>query len=264
MPVPLADTVPPRPPGLIRDYVRHVGGNPRAYKGIVPPHFFPQWGFPLLSRLLEGLPYDLTRVLNAGASFEVRKPLPAGEPLMLKASLDQIDDNERRVLIVQRLETGTESAPDALVATVTAVLPRKRKGEKKDDKKDKARNAVPIGAREIARWRIPADAGLEFAVLTGDFNPIHWIPAAARAAGFKNCILHGFSCIARTVESLNQDLWLGDIHRLARFEARLTRPLVLPARVSVYIDGKGGVFVGDAPGATAYLMGQYAEKEEGA
>jgi len=39
---------------------------------------------------------------------------------------------------------------------------------------------------------------------------------------------------------------------------------VVPARVGVYIDGTGGVFVGDAPGSAAYLVGRYREKEEGA
>ncbi len=212
--VPLADTVAPRHPDLIRDYVRHVGGNPSAYRGFVPPHLFPQWGFPLMSRLLEELPYDMTKLLNAGAAFEVRQPLPADEPLMLRASLEKLDDNGRRVLIEQRLETGTESAPDALVATVTAILPLKRKKEEGKGKEKRERPAVPLGAREIAQWRLPAGAGLDFALLTGDFNPIHWVPAAARAARFKNCILHGFSCIARAVESLNQDLWLGDAGRL--------------------------------------------------
>ena len=39
---------------LIRDYIRHVGGDPAWYRGRVPPHFFPQWGFPLGARALEG------------------------------------------------------------------------------------------------------------------------------------------------------------------------------------------------------------------
>ena len=30
-------------------------------------------------------------------------------------------------------------------------------------------------AREVQRTRLRADAGLGFAKLTGDFNPIHWL-----------------------------------------------------------------------------------------
>src|SRR3970282_2302893 len=55
----IVDTVPPLPADLIRDYLRHVGGDPAAYRGQVPPHLFPQWGFPLAARTLRGLPYPL-------------------------------------------------------------------------------------------------------------------------------------------------------------------------------------------------------------
>ncbi len=58
--------LPPRPDGLVRDYIRHVGGSPSAYKGTVPFHLFPQWAFPILGKTLKGIPYDLVRVMNAG------------------------------------------------------------------------------------------------------------------------------------------------------------------------------------------------------
>src|SRR5262245_3996267 len=65
-PAEIVHTVSPRPASLVRDYIRHVGGDPAAYRGSVPPHLFPQWSFPVASRLLAGLPYPLERVLNAG------------------------------------------------------------------------------------------------------------------------------------------------------------------------------------------------------
>src|SRR5262245_21179252 len=83
-PIPSAEiheTILPRPNDLVRDYVRNVGGDPSAYKGIVPPHLFPQWGFPLQARTLEGLPYPLVRVLNGGCRLEMNAPLPADQPL---------------------------------------------------------------------------------------------------------------------------------------------------------------------------------------
>ena len=43
----IRQTLPPRPASLVRDYIKHVGGDPSAYKGVLPPHLFPQWGFPL-------------------------------------------------------------------------------------------------------------------------------------------------------------------------------------------------------------------------
>src|SRR3954452_1218751 len=70
-------TYPPRNPELVRDYIRHVGGDPASYRGTLPPHFFPQWGFGLGGQALEGVPYPMSRVLNGGCNLEMRAPLPA-------------------------------------------------------------------------------------------------------------------------------------------------------------------------------------------
>ena len=48
--------VPPLPRALVDDYVRYVGGDPRAYRDELPPHLFPQWCLPVLARTLESLP----------------------------------------------------------------------------------------------------------------------------------------------------------------------------------------------------------------
>jgi hypothetical protein len=111
--------------------------------------------------------------------------------------------------------------------------------------------------KELARWNLGTHVGLEFAKLTGDFNPIHWIPPAARANGFRNVINHGFSTMARAIEGLNRSLFSGDVSRLEAIDVKFTKPLVLPAKVGLYIDDDR-VFVGDAPGGPAYLVGTYS------
>src|SRR5688572_10439705 len=125
-PIPSAEiheTIAPRPSDLLRDYVRHTGGDPSAYKGIVPPHLFPQWGFPLTARTLDGLPYPLVRVLNGGCRLQMNAPLPADQPLEVRARLEDIDDNGRRAVIHQRIVTGTLEVPDAVVADLYAIVP---------------------------------------------------------------------------------------------------------------------------------------------
>lgn len=247
-------TVPPLPPDLIDDYVRHVGGDPRAWRGLVPPHLFPQWAFPLAARTLDGLPYPLLRVVNGGCRMHVRAPLPAGEPLEVRAHLHAVDDDGRRVILEQRVITGTRSAPDALCADFQAIVPLS--GAPGAPREKKPRPIVPAEAREIARFRLAADAGLSFAKLTGDFNPIHWVPAYARASGFPRPILHGFATFARAAEGLVRNLFAGDVHALALLEARFVRPLVLPADVGLYVHG-ADVFMGDLPGGPAFMSGRF-------
>ncbi|HZO16682.1 MAG TPA: MaoC/PaaZ C-terminal domain-containing protein [Polyangiaceae bacterium] len=248
----LVHAVSPRPKALVRDYIRHVGGDPSAYRGTLPAHLFPQWSFALATRVLEGLPYPLERVLNAGCRMDIRAPLAADQSLTVRVRLESIDDDGRRALLCTRVVTGTADEPDALVAHLYALVPLARGS---GSKKESAR--VPDDARELAYFRIGADAGLSFAKLTGDFNPVHWVPAYARAFGFPACILHGFSTMARAIEGLNRGLFSGNVQALSMIDVRFTRPLVLPASVGLYVKSDE-VFVGDAPGARAYLTGRFS------
>jgi acyl dehydratase len=261
--------IPPRPADLVRDYIRHTGGDPTAYKGLVPPHLFPQWGFPLSARTLDGIPYPLVRVLNGGCRLEMFGPLPVNEPLLVRARLEDIDDNGRRALIHQRIVTGTEAFPDAVVAHVYAVVPL---GTSKSKSKSNGSNGssngaptseskretvrIPMDAEELQRWRLGPQAGLDFAKLTGDFNPVHWIRPYAKAFGFRSTILHGFATMARTIEGLQRTVFSGSVHALRAVDVKFTKPLLLPAKVGLYVRGDE-VWVGDAPGGPAYLTGSF-------
>lgn len=250
-------TVGPRSPRLLADAVRWSGGNPRAWKGVVPPYLFPQWGFPLMGQTLTGIPYPLAKVLNQGCHFEVRAPLPAGEPLQLSARLEAVEASPHKARIHQRLVTGTPSVPEALVADVYSVVPL---GRRPGGGRRRARPSVPESARLLARVRLGADAGLDFARLTGDFNPVHWVGPYARAAGFRSCILHGFATLAIAVERTIQTRWSGDVSRLAAVDVRFVRPLVLPATVGVFLASTDDplvsrVAVGVAPGGPAFMLG---------
>lgn len=247
-------TIAPRPPALVRDFLRHVGGDPGAWRGELPPHLFPQWIFPVAEKTLRGVAYPLFKMVNGGCRLEVRGRLPIDEPLRVAARLEEIDDNGRRAILHQRVATGTEVDPELVVAHVYEVVPLG--GGSKESKKKKERPRVPRGARELAYWRLPRDAGLSFAALTGDFNPVHWLPPYARAFGFRAPILHGFATMTRTFEGLGRGLLSGDVRRLTALDARFTKPLVLPARVGLYVEGEGA-FVGEAPGGPAYLTATY-------
>jgi len=249
--------VAPRSDKLIDDYIRHVGGSTSAYRKIVPAHLFPQWGFPLIARTLDDIPYDLTKVLNGGVRMEINADIPRGEPLHLSACLESIDDNGSRAVLKQRLVTGTASEPEALVSYLYAIVPLKKKGDKKKAKRD--RPSVHLDDREIGAWKLGPKAGWEFAVLTGDFNPVHWVPPYAKAAGFKSTILHGFSTLARSIETLNKNVWSGDRRWLKTVDVKFVKPLLLPNRVHVF-HGPGRFSVGDAPGGPAYLTGEYTSE----
>ncbi|MCB9663277.1 MAG: hypothetical protein H6732_04130 [Alphaproteobacteria bacterium] len=248
----------PPPADLVADYVRHVGGTPSAWRGRVPHHLFPQWAFPLMSETLTQVPYDVSKLLNGGCTITANAPLPADRPWRLTACLSEVDDDERRAIFTQRITTGPEDEPEALVAEVRVILPKHSKGPKGPKPPPQV---VPVDAHELAWWRLPATAGRDFAVLTGDFNPIHWIPPAARAAGFKRCILHGFSTLARSIEGLRAARFQGDPDAFSQVDARFARPVLLPGEVGLYVDDATRSFwVGAAHGAPAALLGSFVPR----
>ena len=246
--------VPPRPDALIDDFIRWSGGDVRAWRGFVPPALFPQWGFPLLGQTLTSINYPLAKVLNGGCKVVSHQPIPRGIELHLDAFLSAIDDNGSRAILTQRLITSDPAGTALCTADVQMVIPLG--GSKNKSKKTRRPVVVPLSAKPIADWRIPADSGLSFACLTGDFNPIHWLTPYAKIAGFGKRILHGFGSLTGALERIRRCRWGGDIHKPGSFEVRFTRPLKVPNRVCIYTCGDD-FYVGHAPGSRAYLKGSF-------
>lgn len=238
------------PADLVDSYVAWADGEAQLYRHELPPSFFPQWGFPLLSRTLEGLPYRLSAVLNQGCRVEVRGAVPRGVPLRLQARLESVEEEETKIRLDQKLVTGTAADPELHVAHVFAVIPKAR-GKKADRRADDTRTFRTVGS-----WTAAPLDGLRFGVLTGDMNPIHWLPPYARLAGFPRQILHGFGTLARTWEILRRTSG----QPLRGIDVRFLRPLVLPARVDVEVSAgapKDEVPFRVTGGETLYAAGQF-------
>ncbi len=246
--------VPPRSDALIDDFVKWSGGDVRAWRGFVPPALFPQWGFPLLGQTLTSINYPLAKVLNGGCKVVSHRPIPRGIDLQLDAFLSEIDDNGRRAILTQRLITSDPDGERLCTADVQMIIPLAT--SKPKTKSSRSPVVVPLDAKPVSDWRIPADSGLGFACLTGDFNPIHWLTPYAKIAGFGKRILHGFGSLTSAMERIRRSQWGGDIHRPGTFEVRFTRPLKVPNKVCIYTCGDD-FYVGHAPGSRAYLKGRF-------
>lgn len=214
------ETLPPVPAELAARYAEWSGAPAGRYTDVVPPHMVSYWGVSLLTRLSAQVPYSLLKVVNQGCRIQTRQPLPLGEPIEVSGRLASIQNDGRRIRVALQLEAGTASVPDAQSIELMLAVPL-------DSPKAPARSgeAHPEPAFETAgRWSADAYDGVKFAVLTGDFNPIHTLWPVARRTRHRACILHGFGILARSYETiLNYGVAIED------FDVRFIKPVCLPA-----------------------------------
>ena len=243
--------IPPRDPQLVDDLIKFAGGNPENYKNHLPAYFFPQWNVPLLAKTIKYLPYNLTKIMNAGCKITINEPLKLSLPLKNQARLESIDENKSRVLIKQSLTIGHEKAPESVVVEQSTIILKSAKsgGKKKP-------LLIPIDVTEIGRINLGKKSGLNFALLTGDFNPLHWITPYAKAFGYSSPILHGFATMALAIEQLNKNVLGNDPSLLREIDVKFSRPLRLPAKVAFFIKDDT-VYVGYGPGSKPFLVGTF-------
>ncbi|MEM7181471.1 MAG: MaoC/PaaZ C-terminal domain-containing protein [Spirochaetota bacterium] len=254
-------TIQPLNERLVAEYISHVGGKKGNYKNTIPFHFFPHWLVPVLSDTMAEIPFSMLKIINGGCSVKINQPLHFGEKLLVKARLENIDVGDTRVIIKQKAITETNTKPNALVVEQTTIIPLAKNGNKKSTKKkDSDDKTIPVAVTEIGSFYAVANAGWEFALLTGDVNPLHWLQPYANASGFKRPILHGYSSFARTMEQLNRNLFSGDTSTLQAVEVKFVAPFYLPGEARVFIDNTGQFYAGNVPGGIAYLKGSYTTK----
>ena len=77
-----------------------------------------------------------------------------------------------------------------------------------------------------AIWRVPRNVGRRYAAVSGDVNPIHLNPLAARLFGFRRAIAHGMWLKARCLAAFE-----GRLPDALTVEVEFKSPLLLPSTV---------------------------------
>ncbi|MGH8971480.1 MAG: MaoC family dehydratase [Actinomycetes bacterium] len=81
-------------------------------------------------------------------------------------------------------------------------------------------------ARPGILWRVAGDTGRRYAAVSGDMNPIHLNPLAAKAFGFPRTIAHGMWAKARCLAALE-----GRLPDAVEVDVEFRKPLLLPSAV---------------------------------
>jgi len=111
-----------------------------------------------------------------------------------------------------------------------------------------------------AHWTLPADLGRRYAAVSGDLNPIHLNPLAARAFGFPRTIAHGMWTHARVLAALE-----GRVAPRHTVAVSFRKPVLLPSTVAFRArpTPEGHVFaVTDRGGEREHLVGSVHALED--
>lgn len=103
---------------------------------------------------------------------------------------------------------------------------------------DRPLGGLAVPDRASALVRVPSDEGRRYAAVSGDVNPIHLTPLAAKAFGFPRAIAHGMWTHARSLAALE-----GRVGPRVRVVAEFAKPVLLPSTVALHTVVDGGAAV---------------------
>ncbi|SDU04448.1 MaoC like domain-containing protein [Pseudomonas pohangensis] len=203
---------------LLDKYLAWSGAPADRYDGILPPHFCSHWAMGALATLGGLAPYDVRSILNQGLRLQIKAPIQRGESLLLRGQLLSINEEPSRVRIHTRIVARTAAQGEVMIIDNYTAIPRGGKSKK-------AASTRPDETlyKTIGHWSAGPNEGINFGLLTGDYNPIHTLWPVARRSKFGGCILQGFGTLARSFEVIRDAGF-----DIADIEVRFIKPLLLP------------------------------------
>jgi acyl dehydratase len=192
--------------------------------------------FPLQMVLMvdRSFPFALPGLVHVRNRIVQHRPVRADEVLDLRCSARDLRPHSKgaQVDLVSEARAGTELVWES-VSTYLAKGARAPEGTLPDQ--DELDSALPDDARPQAIWRVPRDTGRRYAAVSGDVNPMHLNPLAARASGFPRMLVHGMWTKARALAALEPRL-----PKAYAVDVAFRRPLLLPSTVGFLARPAGG------------------------
>lgn len=200
----------------------HIAGFPAAMDLMAQPDFpLPLLGMVHLeNRVRHHRPVPVGVPLEVAASATNLAPHPAGTTVEMVVTVHGPDDDR------------PGEGPVLLWEGTSTYLGRgvRLAGQPRPGRPARKEFAAP---HLTARWRLPASAGRDYAAVSGDYNPIHLNPLAARALGQKGMIAHGMYLAGRMLAGREPD---GAGHA---WTISFATPVLLPGAVSLGVTPSG-------------------------
>ncbi|MFT4296559.1 MAG: MaoC/PaaZ C-terminal domain-containing protein [Micropruina sp.] len=212
---PVADGLPDRVVNLVhhRCEVAEVAGYDRVCGFTLTDRLPATWlhvlTFPLQLTLLTAPDFPLAPLgmVHVSNSITLHRPVLITEPLELTVRAEGPRPHRRGVVV--------DLVGEALVAgervfegrsTYLSRAARLEGEEHRPETDEGSRQAQPAELPTAGLWRLPSELGRRYAAVSGDVNPIHLNPLAAKAFGLPGTIAHGMWTHARALAALQPRL----------------------------------------------------------
>lgn len=245
--------------GKLLGYRKVCGFAEKPWLPVTLPHVL---AMPLHMEMLThaAFPIGLMGLVHVRNSIVQYRRARVDETLDLSAVIEGHRETERG----QEFELFTYlKVDDELVWEESCTfLARDRSRGRGDGKNGKGerRGPEPLADAELTSFAAPAGVGREYALVSGDWNPIHLSALTAKAFGFPRAIAHGMWTLGRIAAELEERWPKGR----TRFDVEFKQPVLLPGWV-LLAHRKDGERIGfelrDDAGERLHLAGTVAPAE---
>ncbi|CAN5879616.1 MaoC/PaaZ C-terminal domain-containing protein [soil metagenome] len=188
---------------------------------VAPPAFPCVLGIDQLNQVMydPDLNVDMPMLVHARQEHLLYLPIKAGDVLQAATVLEDVDLADTGHTFTVAISLINQDAEVA--AEARSVMFIRRTGSVK----------APPAPAELgepvfeAGEEVAEDQAARYGDASGDHNPIHLDPAAARNAGFPNVVLHGMCTMAFAAKALVENLAEGDPARIRRIKVEFARPV---------------------------------------
>lgn len=210
------------------------------------PKVLPAFGVipvtPLIARYndIPGISVAESSVLHGEHTMEIFRPLEAAGALRSSLALSRVVDKGSAALIMVTIEC-RDAVDDQLVARHDVSYFVKGEGGAGGPAESRAPVCAPTRAPDhVVRQCTHPNQALIYS-LSGDRNPLHISPEAAKSAGLSGPILHGLCTYGTVCKAVVGAMLGGDPHMVVTYSARFTG-LVYPGQtvaVSIWDEDDG-------------------------
>jgi acyl dehydratase len=213
-------------PGNVAEYAAVTG---LQFGDTVPLTYPFALTFPTVMALVTGFDFPFAAMGSVHIENRItqHRPIAVSDTVSVQVHAENLREHRRGLLVdvVTDVKVGDEPAWHQ----VTTFLHQQRTSLSDQPKPPPQKQPKP--GPPNALLNITAGQIRHYASVSGDHNPIHTNPVAAKLFGFPTVIAHGMFSAAAVLANVE-----GQLPRAVEYSVRFAKPVVLPAKAGLYVD----------------------------